>query len=62
MTTTASDLALDPPAGFWRRMLAGVFGDLVFLMTVALVLFLEILVAVPMGEALRLERLPHARN
>jgi uncharacterized RDD family membrane protein YckC len=46
MTTTASGQEHIQPAGFWRRMCAGVF-DMVFLMTVGLVLLLEILVAVP---------------
>lgn len=48
MTTTADGMPLDQPAGFWRRMFAGVF-DIVFLMTAALVLLLEIMVAVPVA-------------
>jgi uncharacterized RDD family membrane protein YckC len=46
--TTADGMTLDQPAGFWRRMFAGVF-DIVFLMTAALVLLLEIIVAVPVA-------------
>jgi uncharacterized RDD family membrane protein YckC len=52
MTTIADDDRLDQPAGFWRRMGAGVF-DLVFLMTGALVLFLEMIVAVPLASSSR---------
>lgn len=48
MTTTANGQEHRQPAGFWRRMCAGVF-DMVFLMTVGLVLLLEILVAVPVA-------------
>jgi uncharacterized RDD family membrane protein YckC len=48
MTTTADGMTLDQPAGFWRRMFAGVF-DIVFLMTAALVLLLEIMLAVPVA-------------
>jgi uncharacterized RDD family membrane protein YckC len=48
MTTTADGMTLDQPARFWRRMFAGVF-DIVFLMTAALVLFLEIMLAVPVA-------------
>jgi uncharacterized RDD family membrane protein YckC len=50
MTTSADDVGLDQPAGFWRRMCAGVF-DVVFLMTVALVLLVEIRVAVPIARS-----------
>jgi uncharacterized RDD family membrane protein YckC len=48
MTTIVDSIRLDQPAGFWRRMFAGVF-DIVFLMTAALVLFLEIMLAVPVA-------------
>jgi uncharacterized RDD family membrane protein YckC len=48
MTTIVDSLRLDQPAGFWRRMFAGVF-DIVFLMTAALVLLLEIMVVVPLA-------------
>jgi uncharacterized RDD family membrane protein YckC len=48
MTTIVESIRLDQPAGFWRRMFAGVF-DIVFLMTAALVLFLEIMLAVPVA-------------
>ncbi len=48
MTMIAEGVRLDQPAGFWRRMCAGIF-DVVFLMTAALVLLLEILVAVPVA-------------
>jgi uncharacterized RDD family membrane protein YckC len=44
-TATANGMALDRPAGFWRRIFAGVF-DIVFLMTAALVLLLESTLAV----------------
>jgi uncharacterized RDD family membrane protein YckC len=47
-TVTANGMALDRPAGFWRRIFAGVF-DIVFLMTAALVLLLEVVVAVPVA-------------
>jgi uncharacterized RDD family membrane protein YckC len=47
MTTIVESIRLDQPAGFWRRMFAGVF-DIVFLMTAALVLLLEIMVVVPL--------------
>ena len=45
MTTIVDGMPLDKPAGFWRRMCAGAF-DILFLMTAALVLLLEIMVAV----------------
>ena len=48
MTTIVDGMRLDQPAGFWRRMCAGAF-DILFLMTAALVLLLEIMVAVPMA-------------
>lgn len=48
MTTIVDSIRLDQPAGFWRRMFAGVF-DIVFLMTAALVLLLEIMVVVPLA-------------
>jgi uncharacterized RDD family membrane protein YckC len=48
MTTIANDLRLIHPAGFWRRVFAGVF-DLVFLMTAALVLLLELIVVVSLA-------------
>jgi uncharacterized RDD family membrane protein YckC len=47
-TMTADGMALDRPAGFWRRIFAGVF-DIVLLMTAALVLLLEIVVAIPLA-------------
>jgi uncharacterized RDD family membrane protein YckC len=42
---TANGMTPDQPAGFWRRICAGVF-DIVFLMTAALVLLAETIVAV----------------
>jgi uncharacterized RDD family membrane protein YckC len=41
----ANGMTPDQPAGFWRRICAGVF-DIVFLMTAALVLLVETIVAV----------------
>jgi uncharacterized RDD family membrane protein YckC len=43
--TIVDDMRPSQPAGFWRRMFAGLF-DVVLLMTVALVLLLEIMAAV----------------
>jgi uncharacterized RDD family membrane protein YckC len=43
---TVDGMALNRPAGFWRRMFAGLF-DILFLTTAAMVLFLEVIVAVP---------------
>ena len=48
MTTIVDGMRLDQPAGFWRRMCAGAF-DILFMMTAALVLLLEIMVAVPVA-------------
>ena len=61
MTTLADGLRRDQPAGFWRRMCAGVF-DVVFLMTAALVLLLEILVAVPVATRSSLGCVRYRRN
>lgn len=47
MTTSVDGTGYEPPAGFWRRVFAGVF-DVVLLTTAALVLLLEILVTVPL--------------
>jgi uncharacterized RDD family membrane protein YckC len=49
MTTGANDRPRDQPAGFWRRIFAGVF-DVLLLLTTALVLFLEVVVAVSVLE------------
>jgi uncharacterized RDD family membrane protein YckC len=46
--TTVNGMALNPPAGFWRRMCAGLF-DILFLSTAAMVLLLEVVVAVPVA-------------
>jgi uncharacterized RDD family membrane protein YckC len=48
---TANGMTPDQPAGFWRRICAGIF-DIVFLMTTALVLLTELLVAVPVATYL----------
>jgi uncharacterized RDD family membrane protein YckC len=45
---TVDGIALNQPAGFWRRMFAGLF-DILFLMTAAMVLLLEVIVAVPVA-------------
>jgi uncharacterized RDD family membrane protein YckC len=45
MMTIVDGMRLDQPAGFWRRIFAGVF-DIVFLMTAAAVLLLEMIVAI----------------
>ncbi len=42
---SANGMPRDQPAGFWRRVLAGCF-DIFFLMTAAMVLLLEIIVAI----------------
>jgi uncharacterized RDD family membrane protein YckC len=44
MMTIVDGMRLDQPAGFWRRIFAGVC-DIAFLMTTAAVLLLEIVVA-----------------
>jgi uncharacterized RDD family membrane protein YckC len=49
MTTIADSMPLDQPAGFWRRMFAGLF-DVLFLSTTAMVLFLEIIAVVSLVE------------
>jgi uncharacterized RDD family membrane protein YckC len=49
MTTSANDMPRDQPAGFWRRIFAGVF-DILLLLTTAMVLFLELVVAVSAME------------
>jgi uncharacterized RDD family membrane protein YckC len=49
MMTSANGLPLNLPAGFWRRMFAGVF-DILLLLTAAMVLLLEIVVAVSVTE------------
>jgi uncharacterized RDD family membrane protein YckC len=49
MTTTANDMLLHQPAGFWRRLFAGVF-DICFLMTAAMLLLLEIIVAIALAD------------
>jgi uncharacterized RDD family membrane protein YckC len=49
MTTSADGMAIDRPAGFWRRILAGVF-DLLLLSTVALLLLLAIVWAVSLAD------------
>jgi uncharacterized RDD family membrane protein YckC len=46
--TTVNGMALNQPAGFWRRMFAGLF-DILFLTTAAMVLLLEVIVAVPVA-------------
>jgi uncharacterized RDD family membrane protein YckC len=43
--TVVDGMRLDRPAGFWRRIFAGVC-DIVFLMTTAAILLLEIIVAI----------------
>ena len=48
MMTIVDGMRLDQPAGFWRRIFAGVF-DIVLLMTTAAVLLLEIIVAIPVA-------------
>jgi uncharacterized RDD family membrane protein YckC len=48
MTTIAENEELGQPAGFWRRICAGVF-DVILLMTAALVLLVEIIVVVPVA-------------
>jgi uncharacterized RDD family membrane protein YckC len=45
---TANGMTPDQPAGFWRRICAGVF-DIIFLMTAALVLLVETIVATDLG-------------
>jgi uncharacterized RDD family membrane protein YckC len=49
MSTTANGMLRDQPAGFWRRMFAGCF-DIFFLMTIAMVLLLESIVAVSLAD------------
>ena len=48
--TTVNGMALNPPAGFWRRMCAGLF-DVLFLATAAMVLLLEVMAAVPVATS-----------
>jgi uncharacterized RDD family membrane protein YckC len=50
MTTIDDTGPMAQPAGFWRRMFAGLFDGLV-LLAAALVLFLEICVAVSLAES-----------
>jgi uncharacterized RDD family membrane protein YckC len=47
--TTPNGLPLHQPAGFWRRVFAGVF-DCFFLMTAAMLLFLEIIVVITWAD------------
>jgi uncharacterized RDD family membrane protein YckC len=49
MTTIANGMLLDQPAGFWRRLFAGVF-DALFLLTAAVLLLLEVVVAISVME------------
>ena len=49
MTTIANGIPRDQPAGFWRRLFAGVF-DVLFLLTAAVLLLLEGVVAVSVTE------------
>jgi uncharacterized RDD family membrane protein YckC len=44
MTTNGDGIPRAQPAGFWRRMFAGLF-DMLFLLTAAMVLILDIMVA-----------------
>jgi uncharacterized RDD family membrane protein YckC len=44
MTTNPNGMLRDKPAGFWRRIFAGVF-DILLLLTIAMVLLLEVVVA-----------------
>jgi uncharacterized RDD family membrane protein YckC len=48
MTMSVEGPRCEPPAGFWRRVFAGLF-DVILLMSAALVLLLEILVAGPLA-------------
>jgi uncharacterized RDD family membrane protein YckC len=48
MMTIVDGISLDQPAGFWRRIFAGIC-DIVLLMTAAAVLLLEIIVAIPVA-------------
>jgi uncharacterized RDD family membrane protein YckC len=49
MTTSPNGMLRAQPAGFWRRIFAGVF-DILFLLTMAIVLLLEVMVAKTMLE------------
>jgi uncharacterized RDD family membrane protein YckC len=49
MTTTVEGLPMEQPAGFWRRMFAGVF-DILFLSTMAMGLFGEMIAVVALAE------------
>jgi uncharacterized RDD family membrane protein YckC len=49
MTTIANGTLRDQPAGFWRRLFAGVFDGL-FLLTAAVLLLLEGVVAISVTE------------
>jgi uncharacterized RDD family membrane protein YckC len=49
MTTIANGMLRDQPAGFWRRLFAGVF-DVLFLLTAAVLLLLEGVVAISVTE------------
>jgi uncharacterized RDD family membrane protein YckC len=53
MATIANNPGIVHPASFWRRVFAGVF-DLVFLMTAASVLLLELIVVVPVATSIGL--------
>jgi uncharacterized RDD family membrane protein YckC len=50
MTTIANGVPRDQSVGFWRRMFAGVF-DLFCLMTAAMVLLLEIIMAIALADS-----------
>jgi uncharacterized RDD family membrane protein YckC len=59
MMTIVDGLSLDRPAGFWRRIFAGIC-DLALLMTTAAVLLLEIIVALLVATELNSGVLDHA--
>src|ERR671918_1578789 len=48
--TTVNGMVLNQPAGFWRRMFAGLL-DILLLATAAMVLLLEVIVAVPVASS-----------
>jgi uncharacterized RDD family membrane protein YckC len=48
--TTVNGMVLNQPAGFWRRMFAGLL-DILLLATAAMVLLLEVVVAVPVASS-----------
>lgn len=50
--TTVNGVVLNQPAGFRRRMFAGLF-DILLLATAAMVLLLEVVVAVPVAKSFR---------